>query len=42
MSIDCIGMLPGEVSMKYRGKVYVRCNVYVRYVLKNDTQRFLR
>jgi hypothetical protein len=29
MSIDCIGMLPGEVSMKpeYRGKYYVRCNV---------------
>ena len=21
MSIDCIGILPGEVSMKYRGKV---------------------
>jgi hypothetical protein len=50
MLIDCIGMLPGEVSMKYRGKhyvrcyvyvryVYVRCNLYVRYVFKNYAQR---
>ena len=43
MSIDCIGMLPGDVSMKYRGKNYVRksmrCNVYARYVFKSETQR---
>jgi len=38
MSIDCLGMLPGDRSeYGVSWKHYVRCDVYVRYVLKNDT-----